>query len=308
MPQPNKQRRYKTLKRLGGGGMATVFLAKDRRLRRDVAIKVLPEEEETDLEAEKKRAFLFHREARAIAALRHEGIVQIFDYTGPEESPSYIVMEFIRGLDLESLQEKGLKAPTHVVLCMLHSLSAALSHCHERGVIHRDLKPANIMLEPATGRVILMDFGIAKSISLDGGLGPTSVRTRSELIGTPEFLSPEQILDNPIGAGVDVFAFGSLAYTLLTGSSPFWADSTVDILRNIIDVLYAPATDLLPELPPEINDFLNRALESTPEDRATIDELHETLGKFLANQGIFNSRIPIRNWLAEEGLVTRPRA
>lgn len=305
MSQSSTNRRYKTIEILGGGGMATVYLAKDRRLRREVAIKVLPKLEEDDPEAEKNRAFLFHREARAIAALRHEGIVQIFDYTGPEETPSYIVMEYIQGLDLESLQEKNLKPPTTVVFCMLHSLSAALSHCHDRGVIHRDLKPANIMLEPATGRVILMDFGIAKAFTDEAGLGPTSVRTRSELIGTPEFLSPEQILDHPVGPSVDVFAFGSLAYTLLTGHSPFAAGSTVDIMRNIIDVLYSPATDLAPDLPGEINDLLNRALTASPQNRATIDEMHNALGELLANERIFNPRLIIKTWLSQQGIDSK---
>ena len=125
MAPPSTTRRYKTLKRLGGGGMASVFLAEDRRLRREVAIKVLPELTEDEAEIQENRAFLFHREARAIAALRHEGIIQIFDYTGPEESPSYIVMEYIRGLDLETLHESHPEIPPTVVLCMLHRLSSA---------------------------------------------------------------------------------------------------------------------------------------------------------------------------------------
>ena len=218
-------------------------------------------------------------------------------------------MQFVDGIDLKEwrrqhkdIEQRDAKEMYHLI----KPIFEALGHAHKY-TIHRDIKPANIMLGK-NGYIYLMDFGIAKAYASEAGLGPTSIRTRSELIGTPEFLSPAQILDQPIGPGVDVFAFGSLAYTLLTGESPFSAESTVDIMRKIIDVSYQPATELLPSLPPELDEFLGRALTPTPEARATIEEMHHSLGQFLASSKIFNSRLPIRDWLAEKSITVGAEA
>src|SRR5688572_2670679 len=197
--------RYDLSSRLGKGGMATVWRARDARLLRDVAVKVLEGSEAKDA------LYFFHREARAIASMQNPSIVQIFDYSGPDEHPAYIVMELVDGLTLEQLAADRHPLPDIVMAIIAHGIAVALEHAHERGVLHRDLKPGNVLIG-RDGRVLLSDFGIAKAYRDPGRLGETMAGRKTGLLGTPLYMAPEQVLETAIGPETDVFAFGSLIY------------------------------------------------------------------------------------------------
>lgn len=233
---------------IGRGGMATVYLARDPRFDRDVAIKLLPREFLHDPQFKIR----FEREAKTIAKLEHPAIVPVYDY-GEVDGQPYLVMRYMRGGSLENRLEKG---PLSVdkILKIIERIASALSEAHNQGVIHRDLKPGNILFD-TRGDAYLSDFGIAK-------LQEASARiTGSAIIGTPAYMSPEQVHgDEEIDGRSDVYALGIILYEMLTGQKPFKATTPAKLLMcHLLDPV-PRVLDEKDDLPPGIDGVTSRAL------------------------------------------------
>jgi serine/threonine protein kinase/tetratricopeptide (TPR) repeat protein len=260
---------YSILGPLGSGGMGEVYRAADMRLGREVAIKTLPEAFSRDPE----RLARFEREARMLAALNHPAIAAIY---GLEESDGvrFIVMELVPGDTLSEKLSHG-PLPLDEALKVARQIADALEAAHERGIIHRDLKPANIKVTPE-GRVKVLDLGLAKAFDARGtssepdlSLSPTIVSDGTQpgvILGTAEFMSPEQARGKPVDKRTDIWAFGCVLYELLTGRRIFGGETASDVLAAILTA--EPRWDLLPrDTPPRIRELLRRSLEKDPNRR-----------------------------------------
>lgn len=260
---------YEVRELLGRGGFGLVFTAFDRRLKRDLAVKVLR------LELAHSEAFLdrFEREAMTAAQLRHPNIVPIYTI-GEKDGLAYIIMPLIKGETLQRLLEREGPLPIAETCRILTDAASAMAAAHAVGLIHRDIKPDNIMLEGADRRVLLMDFGIAKMISTDAALTSTGV-----LVGTPLYMSPEQGGgDRAIDQRSDIYSFGVVAYHMVTGKPPFGGTSGADLIRHHV---LTPATDvraLRPSIPPALARIVMRCLNKERDRRwQSADDLRVAL-------------------------------
>ncbi|HZI66472.1 MAG TPA: protein kinase [Thermoanaerobaculia bacterium] len=260
---------YSILGPLGSGGMGEVYRAHDRRLGREVAVKTLPEQFSRDPE----RMARFEREARMLAALNHPAIAAIY---GMEEAEGvqFIVMELVPGETLSDRLSHG-PLPLDEALKIARQIAEALEAAHERGIIHRDLKPANVKVTP-DGRVKVLDLGLAKAFDAkatgsepDLSLSPTLVSDGTQpgvILGTAEFMSPEQARGKPVDKRTDIWSFGCVLYELLTGERIFTGETASDIIASILRS--EPRWDALPdETPPRIRELLRRSLEKDPSRR-----------------------------------------
>jgi len=248
--------RYKLGEMIGTGGMADVFVAEDTRLARQVAIKVL----RSDLARDPSFVARFRKEALAAAGLNHPGIVAVYD-SGEEPAP-YIVMELISGHTLRELIHKGERVPLKRALEIGEGILAALEYSHHSGIVHRDIKPANIMITDH-GDVKVMDFGIARALA---DLGATLTSTWN-VVGTAQYLSPEQALGEVADLRSDIYSTGCLLYEVLTGQPPFTGETPVSIAyQHVSGNLIVPST-IVPELPVGIDTLLMVALAKSPDDR-----------------------------------------
>lgn len=272
---PRLSERYELKRRLGTGGMGTVYLARDTRLLRDVAVKVME-----SYEVGSDAFYAFHREARTIAQLRHPGIVQVFDYSGLEEQPPYIVMEYIEGSNLLQIAAQCGQPPDPVIFAMVLELSAALEYVHAQGILHRDIKPANIMLRPG-GATLLTDFGVAKAYNDPARLGRTLVERATGFFGTPHYVAPEQVLEQVSSPDSDVFALGSTIYWMVAGASPFAEADPVRSLERTAKVDYTPLEVHSRGRSPEIYALVEGALQLHPMDRKRPGELHAICAQWL---------------------------
>lgn len=268
--------RYKTGEILGKGGMGTVFRAQDTRLGRDVALKVINTNQADNGDSAK----MLHREAQAIAQLHHPNIVTIYDYSGPEESPIYIAMELIEGQTLSQIMKQTKTLPDTVIMSVLYAVSSALAHAHEHKMIHRDIKPSNIMIE-RNGRVLLMDFGIAKSME-GPGAGHTQMR------GTPNFMAPEQILEQGIGTYTDIFAVGTLIYTCALGVPPFMSPNTVDTMRKIATLSYKRLREAKADASSVLDRLSAQCMQKEPEKRPSAMDINKACRIYLRQKNILN--------------------
>jgi serine/threonine-protein kinase len=250
---PKSLGRYRIQGVLGKGAMGLVYDGLDPTLGRRVAIKTVLTGTLDEATA-KHYAQRFMREVRAVARLNHPNIVQVYDY-GTEGELAYIVMEYIQGRELKDAFDAGERFALDTVLRMMRELLDALEFAHEAGVVHRDVKPANVMVD-AAGRIKLTDFGVARINDPDADLGEAT--RAGAMIGTPAYMSPEQIQGQPIDRRSDVFSAGILFYQLLTGKKPFegtgWA-----LARKIVQDDPVPATELV-QVPPDMDRVLGRAL------------------------------------------------
>jgi predicted Ser/Thr protein kinase len=248
--------RYKLGEMIGTGGMADVYVAEDTRLARQVAVKVL----RSDLARDPSFVARFRKEALAAAALNHPGIVAVYD-SGEEPAP-YIVMELISGHTLRELIHKGERVPLKRALEIGEGILGALEYSHHSGIVHRDIKPANIMITD-NGDVKVMDFGIARALA---DLGATLTSTWN-VVGTAQYLSPEQALGEVADLRSDIYSTGCLLYEVLTGKPPFTGETPVSIAyQHVSGVLVTPSS-IVPELPEGVDTFLAVALAKNPDDR-----------------------------------------
>ena len=264
--------RYKIGEMIGTGGMADVYVAEDTRLARQVAVKVL----RSDLARDPSFVARFRKEALAAAALNHPGIVAVYD-SGEEPAP-YIVMELVSGHTLRELIHKGERVPLKRVLEIGEGILAALEYSHQCGIVHRDIKPANIMITDH-GDVKVMDFGIARALA---DLGATLTSTWN-VVGTAQYLSPEQALGEVADLRSDIYSTGCLLYEVLTGKPPFTGETPVSIAyQHVSGVLVAPSS-IIPDLPAGIDTLLTVALAKNPDDRyqsagMMLDDLYKIKG------------------------------
>jgi eukaryotic-like serine/threonine-protein kinase len=252
--------RYQVEKELGKGAMGIVYLGKDPKIGRQVAIKTMAlsqEFEADELQGVKER---FFREAETAGRLSHPNIVQIFD-AGEEHDLAYIAMEFIQGHDLTRYVKKG-QTPlaTADALRFAAEAAEALDYAHSHGIIHRDIKPANMMLVEANRSIKLMDFGIAR-------IADSSKTKTGMVLGTPSYMSPEQLSGQRVDGRSDLFSLGVTLYQLLTGSLPFTADSMATLMFRIANEPHAPLSSLRPDLPAELTQLLDRVLTKSLDRR-----------------------------------------
>src|SRR5512138_3331023 len=251
--------KYRMLEPLGRGGMAQVFKAYHPQLDRYVAVKVL----RSDLLEEAEFLARFRREARAVAALRHPNIVQIFDFD-TQDDLYYMVMELLEGDTLKAylnhLRVRDQRMPLGEAVRIFSDVIAGLSYAHGQGIIHRDLKPANIMLTRA-GQAVLTDFGIAQIV------GGTQYTISGALMGTLSYMAPEQGLEGRCDVASDIYSLGIAYYETLTGSVPFDADTPLAILmKHVNDPLPLPRK-ADPTIPESFERVALKALSKRPEDR-----------------------------------------
>jgi predicted Ser/Thr protein kinase len=246
--------RYKILKRLGTGGMATVYLAEDQELGRRIAIKILNAKHASD----KQFVERFRREASSAAGLSHPNIVQIYD-RGNAEGTYYIAMEVIEGRSLKELIIERGPSPIPVAVNYARQILAALRFAHRNGVVHRDIKPHNVLVDE-DGRVKVTDFGIARA-------GASEMTEVGSIIGTAQYLSPEQARGAPVDDRSDLYSVGILLYELLTGQAPYNGDTPVEIAMKHLSAVPVPPSEKRPEVPPELDAVVRRALAKNPDDR-----------------------------------------
>jgi serine/threonine protein kinase len=246
--------RYKIIKKLGSGGMATVYLAEDQELGRRIAIKILNAKHASD----KQFVERFRREASSAAGLSHPNIVQIYD-RGNAEGTYYIAMEVIEGLSLKELLIERGPSPIPVAVNYARQILAALRFAHRNGVVHRDIKPHNVLVDE-DGRVKVTDFGIARA-------GASEMTEVGSIIGTAQYLSPEQARGAPVDDRSDLYSVGVLLYELLTGEAPYNGDTPVEIAMKHLSAVPEPPSAKRPEVPPELDSVVLRALAKNPEDR-----------------------------------------
>jgi TolB-like protein len=258
---------YEILAPLGAGGMGEVYRARDRRLERDVAVKVLPERLATDQRALER----FEREAKAVAALSHPNILAIHDF-GAHEGVSYAVTELLEGHTLREHLEGGTVAPRKAVEYALQ-IAQGLAAAHEKGIVHRDLKPENVFVT-REGHVKILDFGLARSVepaSLEAGTrAPTMAGATEpgEILGTVGYMSPEQVRGRPVDHRSDVFSFGTVLYELLTGHRAFRADSAVETMNAILTEEPLDSSEAGGrQVPAGLERILRRCLEKDPAHR-----------------------------------------
>jgi serine/threonine protein kinase len=264
--------KYELIEILGHGGMATVYRARDRRLGRDVAVKVIHRHLRDDNEI----ATRFVREARAVAKLHHPNIVEVFDVSEPDESERYLVVELVEGSSLRRFLAEHGKMPAEVAAALAIEVADALQHAHENGVIHRDIKPENILITGRTeppaagsssrlpyqgGRVKITDFGIAKILDTQG------VTVTGQVLGSPSHMAPEQIEGSEVTARADVFGLGVLIYECMTGRLPFEGQNPAQVLRRVIEGKFISTERMLPSTGLELGRIVDRALSHEPSER-----------------------------------------
>ena len=269
---------YRILSTIGKGGMGVVYLAEHTLIGRQAAVKLLRPELSSDAELVDR----FFTEARAAAAARHQGLVEVFDFGVTDDGNAYIVMELLQGESLTMRLERQPRFASELALSITRQVASALQAAHETGVVHRDLKPENIHLiadasAPAGVRIKVLDFGIAK---LAGDEDRRSVRTRTGVvIGTPRYMSPEQCKSaSNVDARTDIYALGCIFYEMLTGKPPFDYDNWGELVAAHIHETAPPPSARVPDLMPEIEDIVMRAIAREPADRyQSMTELSEAI-------------------------------
>ena len=251
--------RYQVEKELGKGAMGIVYMGKDPKIGRQVAIKTMAlsqEFEPEELAGVKER---FFREAETAGRLAHPNIVSIFD-AGEEHDLAYIAMEFIKGHDLTRHIKPNTLMPTAEVVRLIADAADALDYAHANGIVHRDIKPANMMLVETSRTLKLMDFGIAR-------IADSSKTKTGMVLGTPSYMSPEQLAGKKVDGRSDLFSLGVTLYQLLTGALPFQAESMATLMFKITNEPHAPVQVLRPDLSDALGTLMDRALQKDPEAR-----------------------------------------
>ena len=246
--------RYRVLRKLGGGGMADVYLCDDLTLGRRVAIKVLLQRYVGDPSFVER----FRREAQAAAALNHPGLVSIYDW-GQVDGTYYIVMEYVEGETLKDAIRRRGRIPADEAVGIALQLLAAVDYAHRHGIIHRDIKPHNVMLS-REGGVKVMDFGIAR-------VGDSGMTEAGSVLGTAQYIAPEQAQGRPVDERSDLYSVGVVLYEMLTGTVPFRGESAVAVAMKHVSEPVVPPRALVPDLPEALEQVVLKALAKRPDDR-----------------------------------------
>jgi len=277
--------RYEVLAPLGRGGMGAVYRARDMRLDRLVALKVVRAELLNDPEARKR----FRREAQIVARLQHPSIVAVYDYGTFPDGGAYLVMELVRGEDLRHVLQREGRLDTAESMQILTAVCAAIGVAHREGVLHRDLKPENILLPAGGGPAKVLDFGVAKLVGdgqalvgdgqakeqEDGGTeAQTALTAAGMIVGTPAYMAPEQFHAVEADARTDVFSLGVLAYEMLSGELPFGRGTLADVVLSQSRGVPPMPAELVP---PEAERAIRSALDADPDRRPTTPQAFAAL-------------------------------
>jgi len=268
--------KYDVIEEIGHGGMATVYRAMDKRLAREVAVKVI----HPHLRDSTEVAHRFTVEAQAVAKLRHTNIVEVFDVSAEDDAEKFLVVELVRGATLRKLIKERAPLPPEIAAAIGVDILAALAHAHAEGVVHRDVKPENVLIEhrslradgsdtpaPSSGdaaprvRVKLTDFGIAKLLDAQG------VTSTGQVLGSPAHMAPEQIEGGTVDARADVFGMGVLLYEAMVGHLPFEGQNPAQVLRRVLDGQYPPAEMERGTVGKRLSVILDRALAHEATER-----------------------------------------
>src|SRR6266567_3565453 len=275
--------RYEINGELGRGAMGVVYKATDPTIGRTVALKTMRLDVH-GLDA-KEMVRRFQNESRAAGVLNHPNIVTIYD-AGEQDGIFYIAMEFIEGITLHELMAEKRVLPADEVIQLARQICCGLDYAHSNGIVHRDVKPANIMITP-NGTVKIMDFGIAKS----GG----SVTNTGQILGTPNYMSPEQVKGRPLDGRADLFSMGVILYEMLTGEKPFAGQNVTTIIYKIVNEIPIAPRDLDVTVHPGLSAIVTKVLAKSPEDRyQTGAEMVRDLENYkLAGPALQNATTPI---------------
>jgi beta-lactam-binding protein with PASTA domain/predicted Ser/Thr protein kinase len=266
--------RYQVVRKLGAGGMANVYLAEDQELGRRVAIKILNDRHAGDEQFVER----FRREAKNAAALSHSNIVSIYD-RGEAEGTYYIAMEYLDGRSLKELIVQRGPAPITVSVEYARQILSALRFAHRHGIVHRDIKPHNVLVD-SDGRVKVTDFGIARA-------GASQMTEAGSIVGTAQYLSPEQARGTDVDQRSDLYSLGIVLYELLTGMLPFNGDTPVEIAMKHLSTIPEAPSAKRPEIPRDLDLIVTRALAKDPDDRyQSADEMDADLERFLRGAAV----------------------
>jgi len=272
--------KYELLERVGQGGMAVVYRGLDRTLKRTVAVKILHKHLSDYQEARDR----FEREAQAVAKLRHENILEIFDYAAKNDD-CYIVTEFIDGQTLKQFfTDRPIAYPEIGAMIILH-VCRALAHAHAGGILHRDVKPENIMIR-SDGVVKLMDFGISHMVDLE------RLTVTGQLLGSPAYMAPEHVEGRPLDFRTDVFAAGIVLYQLTVGKLPFEGKNPHEVLKRIAECKFVDPRQANPRIGNRLGRIMLRAMAEKPSDRfQAISEMVIALEGYLEESGLAHDRV-----------------
>jgi serine/threonine-protein kinase len=285
------------LAEIGSGGMAVVYRAVQEPLGRQVAIKSLKPSIAVDSAFAKR----FEREAYFMASLQHENILHVYDFI-KDRGTMHIIMEYVQGIDLYDLLEMTPRLPVDIASIIALQVARALDYAHFRGIIHRDIKPANIMLSKH-GEVKLMDFGIARDDKL------SDLTETGTGLGTPSYMSPEQILGDKLDFRSDIFSLGIVLYQMATGRKPFVEDDARTVMQKIRLDRYTSPRKLNPEVPRALERIMARCMEKMPANRyPTTQGLIDDLMDFLSSRVPINHNARVVMHLREMGVVTEDEA
>lgn len=290
---PTQIGKYEVLGEIGHGGMATVYRARDIRLERLVALKVM----HPHLRGAGEARARFSREAVTVARLHHPNILEIYDYSGEDSDTdiSFIATELLTGPTLKQFSDAHHEIPAEVAACFVIAIARALSAAHAEGVIHRDVKPENVLLHEAR-TVKLTDFGIAQLVDAQ------SMTTTGTVLGSPGHMAPEQVEGKECDVRSDIFALGTVLYLLATGRLPFVGRNPHQVLKQIVDGTFTDPQQARPSMGGELRRIILRAMHRDPTQRyQTADELAKDLSGFVAEVNIDNPVATLAEYLAAPG-------
>jgi eukaryotic-like serine/threonine-protein kinase len=295
--------RYRIIEEVGQGGMAVVYRAQDEVLRREVAVKVL----HPHLLAEAESRARLQREAQAVAKLNHDGILQVFDYSGDDAESSFIVTEFIDGQTLKQFLVGRKIAVPELGALIIIEVGSALDHAHSLGIIHRDVKPENVMVRK-DGMVKLMDFGVAQVVDLE------RMTVTGQILGSPAYMAPEVLDGKTLDFRSDVFSLGVMLYQMATGVLPFAGKNPHEVLKRIAEGRFADPRTVCSRVSDQLARVITRSLARNPADRyPRLGPMIEDLRAYVADAGLSNVREELRDYLTapddyEKGLGHRMAA